>query len=214
MKNKAITKDMDFKTKVSQFCTYYLGWLVLLIAFIALVISLVSSIKESKREVLFSGALINVNSSDAGVEFLSDDLFSFLNGDDKKQQVQLISDAFIDFEDEQYTEVTYANYMRLLGQIGAGYFDYIILDDYAITDQDLCLGYADMSQFLSADLLNRLQVLDIVSDDGTYPGAIKLNNTYFYNTYLSTNKNVYLVFMKNSKNLNRAESFVNYLMGE
>lgn len=206
---------MNAKQRWSYFQTYYLKWVIAIILVIAALVSItVSVIKGKKTENLFEGALVNTYISTEGENYLGDGYLEHL-GTGKYRKVYLNTSMNISVDDENLDQYMYANRVKLMSLMAAQELDYMIVSKEALENLEAGDTYADLTTCLSEELMEELSdYIECAQHDETmeeYPAAIRITDSYLVKEYQLSPKDCYLVFISNSKRLDRAEDFVTYI---
>ena len=206
---------MNAKQRWSYFQTYYLKWVIAIILIIAALVSIiVSVIKGKKTENLFEGALVNTYISTEGENYLGDGYLEHL-GTGKYRKVYLNTAINISVDEENLDQYMYANRVKLMSLMAAQELDYMIVSKEALENLEAGDTYADLATCLSEELMEELSdYIECAQHDETmeeYPAAIRITDSYLVKEYQLSPKDCYLVFISNSKRLDRAEDFVTYI---
>lgn len=206
---------MDAKKRWSYFKTYYLKWVIAIILAIAAIVSITSSIIKSKKtENLFEGALVNTYISTEGENYLGEGYLNHL-GTGKYRKVYLNTAINISVDEENLDQYMYANRVKLMSLMAAQELDYMIVSKEALENLEPGDTYADLTTCLSEELMEELSdYIEYAQHDETmeeYPAAIRITDSYLVKEYQLSPKDCYLVFISNSKRLDRAENFVKYI---
>ena len=206
---------MDAKRRWSYFQTYYLKWVIAIILIIAALVSItISIIKSKKTENLFEGALVNTYISTEGENYLGDGYLEHL-GTGKYRKVYLNTAINISVDEENLDQYMYANRVKLMSLMAAQELDYMIVSKEALQNLEPGDTYADLTTCLSEELMEELSdYIEYAQHDETmeeYPAAIRITDSYLVKEYQLSPKDCYLVFISNSKRLDRAEDFVTYI---
>ncbi len=204
-----------FGQKVEYLWTYY-KWVLLVLALVFCVISTVcTSIKNKNVETLYSGTLINIDLTDEGILFLTDDFFAHLGGTEGKQKVDLTSTYFKNSEMSD-PEMDSIAVMRMMASILANELDYAIMNEVGYDYYKSQTMFAPLDEVLPAELLEQLGeeiVYDTEVDSGaTYPQAINITQWPFVQDCVMVGGDVYLTFSNGSEAMAENESFIAYLL--
>lgn len=219
MKRVSIKDALAGKTfveKVDYLWTYY-KWVLVVIAIAAALISTVAtSIRNKNTETLYSGMLVNTDLSENGTQFLTDEFFAYLGGNEKNQKMVLTSTYFRNSVTSD-PEMDSISVMRLMASVLAGDMDYTILNDVAYDayrDQSL---FTALDEVLSEEVLERFGEQIVYFTDMeqgiTYPQAIDISQWAFVKDCVMPNGAVYLAFCNHGESLAENEVFINYLLG-
>ena len=218
MKRVSIKDALAGKTfgeKVEYLWTYY-KWVLLVIALVAGLVSTVcTAVKNKSIETLYSGMLVNTDLSEEGTQFLTDDFFAYLGGNEKDQNMVLTSSYFRNSETSD-PEMDSIAVMRLMASVLAGDLDYTILNDVAYDayrDQSL---FTALDEVLPPELLEQFEAQTVYFTDPeqgiTYPQAIDISDWAFVKDCVQPNGAVYLAFCNRGESVAENETFINYLL--
>ena len=219
MKRVSIKDALAGKTfgeKVEYLWTYY-KWVLLVIAIGAGLISTVATgIRNRNTETLYSGMLVNTDISEEGTQFLTDDFFAYLGGNEKKQNMVLTSTYFRNSENSD-PEMDSVAVMRLMASVLAGDLDYTLLNDVAYEAYQDQLLFTALGEVLPAQLLEQYAEQIVYFTDTeqgiTYPQAINISDWAFVQDCVQPNGAVYLAFCNKSDAMADNETFIAYLQG-
>ena len=204
-----------FGQKVEYLWTYY-KWVLLVIVLVFCVISTVyTSLKKSNIETIYSGTLINVDISDEGLQFLTDDFFAYLGGEEGKEMVDLTSTYFKNnvMSDPEMDSIAV---MRMMASIVANELDYAIMNEVGYDYYRSQMMFAPLDEVLSPALLTQLAEELVyyteVDTGATYPLAINITQWPFVQHCLLAEEDVYLTFSNDSEAMTENESFIAYLL--
>lgn len=207
-------KPMTWGQRIDHVWTYYKDIIIVTLVLLIIPISLLLSTINNK-EVIFGGMVINYDMRKSGVEYLSDDLFVKLDGNPKKQKVNLNANMF-----EQYASDIDSNYkaaMSTMGYINAGILDYLIMDEFAMELYIPERIYMDLSLIFTQEELEQFgdKVIYARPEDSEISTPISLNITdmVFVQDCLNVeDAPVYLSFVGPDENAAQYRAFWDYLI--
>jgi hypothetical protein len=211
---KETLASMPPKKKLEHLWTYYKWVPILLLALIFFASSMISSILESRKTILFGGICINVTLSQDTQTYLTEDLFAHFGGTDHSKEKVILNHSQMTF-DSQDPYGAYAESTAIAAQIAAREIDYILMDT---TAKDYFTGpeiTTDLSQLLTPQQLNSLQRRLIYRKTPTgerYPFAIDLTDTPFAAACGMEKKGLYVAFPGNTDRVQRTADFLEYLL--
>jgi len=210
----ATLKPMTWRQRIDHVWTYYKD--VVFVAAVLLMIPIVLLVSSAnKKETLFGGMVVNLDMRQVGVTYLTDDLFVKLEGDPKKQFVDLRANTF----EEHSTEID-ANYnaaMSTLSYIEAGILDYLIADEFAMEWYIVQEIYMDLSLVFNPEELEKFgeKVIYIQPEDSQIrtPIAVDISDTVFAKDCLNAGAEpVYFSFVGPNEEAQEYRAFWEYLM--
>lgn len=200
---------MTPKEKLNHLCTYYWWVLLVAIAVIMLISIIVTCVHNSRIQVLAGGYLVNINASEEGEQYLKDDLFQSLGGDEKWQSVTLSSSFF----DKNSAPTAF---MQVTLMVAARELDYVIADEEGmalLTNQNTFLPLESMLTPEELEPWSDSLVYHTYSDDETeYAIAIDISDTAFAKECLFSPNTVYIAFPGNRENGMPVNEILEYLL--
>lgn len=197
-KLKAELKDMTPRQKLEHLWEYY-KWIGGIFLGIILVICVViASIQSLNTVIRLSGVMINVDVSPDGYVLLQDGFAAHIGVREDKELVEVRNMQFRD----PYTTIdqTYALDVQesVVALISAGQLDYLLYDELALpffmdpeTVLDLRELYTEAELSALGSAVIRLQMPETGE---LLPLAIDISDTVFFQTYMETDKPIYLSF--------------------
>lgn len=197
-KLKAELKDMTPREKLNHLWEYYkwVGAVFLGLVFVICVV--IASIQSLNTVTRISGVMINVDVSPDGYVLLQDGFFEHIGAQEGKEIVELRNMQF----QNPYTTVdqTYALDVQetVIALISAGSLDYLLYDELALPffmDPETVLDLRELyTQQELEDLGSAVIRLQMPETGELIPLAIDISDTVFFQTYMETDKPIYLSF--------------------
>lgn len=207
---KETMKGMTGGEKLDYLWTYY-KWVLVVAAFAAVVLSMVvTGIVNNSKDILYSGAVVNLITTNEGQTCLTDDLHTALGGV-SKQEVELFPVFFQNLQNASDVEVSSYTAMQIVTKVAAQELDYVIMDEAAFS------LYENHNIFMPLDTLFPEMVWDEnaiyhESEEGTYPIAIDVSNTDFAQKGIIGAEKVYIAFPGNTQRTEQNAVFLEYLL--
>lgn len=209
-------KTMPPKKKVEHLWIYY-KWVLGVLAIFALIVAIVvTAIRNINTEVLISGELVNVYIYEDGMNYLSDDYFERLQGEEGKQKIEVVESYLGDTKDPEYAEHNYNVVVRTIAAVAAHETDYMMLNDMALAI------YLREDLFLDLNELFTPQELAAMEEDIIYmlyeetgikiPVAINITESGYVKKYVDSEKPIYMAFITNTTKPEACRAFWDYLM--
>ena len=201
---------MTWKEKINHLWTYY-SWVLLTLAGVAIIISIiVTSIHGNRTQVLVSGYLVNIGASEEGEQYLKDNFFQALGGDEKKQTVNLTS-RFLDLNSMSTA------FMQVDAMIAAKELDYVMADESGLELYMNHNVFSPLESLMTQEQLTpwseRLVYHTYGNDDeAAYAIAIDISDTPFAQNCLSSANSVYIAFPGNREDGLQASEILEYLL--
>lgn len=214
-------KPMTPGQRIAYIWAYYKIQIFLLIISIIFIISTVMTLSSASKEPLIAGVLTNVELSQEGWDYVQDDFFAYLEGDEKTQSVKLSVTNFSDiYTNVSLFDASYTSAMNTVSLVSSGFLDYLIMSEDALRfymTQDIFL---DLTEFFTADELealgDRVIKLQMVDDDGTVtsncPVAIDISDLPFIQDCLNPVQDCYFSLSATSERLENCRIFWEYLL--
>lgn len=214
---KNLKKDManmTYQEKLTHIWTYYKWVLVVVLILIMAVSVLLASIENKRKIMLLGGVTVNVQLSEEGKAYLSEDYQQIIGTGNNRETVAL-SHTDIDKVTNVYENNYYA-VMSLLALCSNQEVDYLILDQTgfeAMLIQDAYLGL---------DQVYTPEELEAFGDDLVYaqkegedvPSAVAIDITDipFIQKNAQVKDTVYFVYVANSPRVEVCRAFYDYLL--
>ena len=213
-KLKETLEPMSPQKRLEHLWTYYKWIPILLLAVILFLSSIIPSILESKKNVLFGGMCINVALPQKAQAYLTDDLFVHFGGTNPRKERVTLTDCQMLFN-SQDPYGAYAESSTIAAQIAAREIDYILMD---ATAKDYFAGLdfsTSLEDLLTPQQLEYLQNSLVYRQSSTgerYPFAIDLTQTAFAAACGMDDSGLYVIFPGNTDRQQRTKDFVDYLL--
>ncbi len=214
-------KSMTWPERFVQFTTYWLWKTVLAVIFIVAVINLTKNFILAQRDVIISGATVNMKTNDEVVAYLTDDYMTHVGGTYRKQDIWLSSGNFMEFTNVEGAsfDQTYA-WQSLYTMLANRDLDYMILDETSFEGLKNEGLYVKLDTVLPAELLESISdrteetegynAFTEQNETGLY--GIRLDGLPIFEQYGMQPDTAWLVFVTNGRNLDEAPAFVEYLL--
>ena len=207
-------KPMTFSQRVDHIWTYYKEHMVLALVAIIILLGVVISLLNAQIDTIFSGTVANLDLTQAGSDYLQEELFAHLDGK-QGQKVQLGATYFDElFSSVEGFDYNYNAAMGTVAMVGAQSLDYMLLDEVALKfylTQDI---FMDLREFFTAEELlemeDRLVYFEL--DDGSrYPVAIHMEDTPFAKDCIEIKEAVFFAWIANAPHKDTCRVFWDYL---
>ena len=216
---KNLKKDMENMTygeKLSHIWTYY-KWVLVVVLILIMAVSILLAVVQNKRRImLLGGVTVNVQLSEEGRTYLTEDYKQLVGTGNERESVVL---SHTDIDDVHNTAVYESNYyavMSLLALCTNQEVDYLILDQ---------TGFEAMliqGAYMGLDEVYTPQELEAMGDDVVYaqnrgeeaPSAIAIDitDTAFIQENAQIKDKVYFVYVANSIRVDTCRAFYEYLL--
>ena len=208
-------KPMTFSQKVDHLWTYYKEWLFVAFLLIASVCALITSIRNTSKEVILNGMLVNISISQQGVDYLGIDYLESQGGDPDKQKVELDYTNFESLADPTNAEDNYSKSMLLIARVTGGMLDYAILDKLGLEfylTQDV---FRDLREFFTPEELEELEpyliYAQVEGESDRWPMAVDITHLPFAQDTMDTEEVVYFTLSGNVRDEAACRSIWEYI---
>ncbi len=206
-------KGKSAKEKWLYFWEYYRFPTLIGIVVAAIVINIAYSIITAKTDILTVDFVNCYTPTDYDTETMGLDFMDFAGIDPKENNVILETNVYIDFEGDE-TEFSVANVQKITALVSAGSLDAFLSDDFFIDYAKDAGTFADLSETLPPELLeryrDRLYYTDVEDDEkGEIPIGIDVRDCNFL---LSNELPAYFCMTSNTQHPDEAICFLTFLM--
>ena len=191
-------KPMTWRQRLDFFWSYYRDIVSIALVLSIIPFSLIYS-TATKKDVIIAGYFINLDLRQAGLDYLTDDLMVKLEGDPKKEKVEVSCIAFE--EESNQPELNWNMAMSVFGAIDADVCDYMFLDTYGMEFYMGDLIYMDLRLiFTEAELAEMGEDVIYLLDDETWertPVALNVTDMPYVKDCVSIpdKESVFLAFV-------------------
>ena len=207
-------KDMTFKEKVAHLWEYYKWFAIVGVLLIIATVSVIVSVIQNSRELVYGGAIVNLSVTEEGKTYLKEGWFEALEGDSKKQKIALDDIYIPDMENATFMESASANVSKITAMISAGYIDYVLADAYAIHYLGSAGSFQPLDIVLSQEQLAQFEgkLVTYEDEEQTYLVAIDISEIPFVKENIQSADKVYIAFPGNTGRTERNVAFLEYLL--
>ena len=201
-------KNMNGKQRWDYFKTYYMLPTVIILFVLIAVISFIFQAFVFRKVVILSGFIYNQYIDNMDMEALQDDLFSYLDGDSKEEELTISSYALSDSDRNSQLVLT--------ANVSAGSVDFVILDQVAydiVTIQGL-VGPVD--EYMTAEDYEKYKAAGKIvtaveyETQEEFEAGVDISETKLAQKYWPGQK-VYLCYIINSSKTEELEKLLTYL---
>lgn len=208
-------KPMSFSQKVDHLWTYYKEWLFVVFLLVITVCATITGIKNTSKEVVSSGMLVNISISQKGMNYLSVDYLDAIGGDPEKQKVEIDYTNFESLADPTNAENNYSKSMVLIARVTGGTLDYAIVDKLGLEfylTQDV---FRDLREFFTPQELEELEphliYAQVEGEEDRWPLAVDITHLPFVKDTMSTEEVVYFTLSGNVRSEDACRSIWEYI---
>lgn len=208
-------KDMTFKEKIAHLWEYYKWVAIVAAVLIVATVSVVISVVQNSKDLVFGGAVVNLTVSDEGAAYMREGWFEKLGGDPKQQKTELDM-LFVPNLDMPTTDAQAAlgSVTKLTTMISGNQIDYVMADAYSI--HYLCSGgsFSPLDQVLPAELLAKFEGKLVELEDNGEKSliAIDISDLPFVKKHIISADKTYIAFPGNTPRTQETVAFLEYLM--
>lgn len=208
-------KPMSFSQKVDHLWTYYKEWLLIAFLLLVGVCAVVTGIKNTSKDVVMSGMLVNISISQQGMDYLKVDYLDSIGGDPEKQKVELDYTNFESLADPTNSEDNYSKSMLLIARVTGGTLDYAILDKLGLEfylTQDV---FRDLREFFTPEELEALEphliYAQVEGEPDRWPMAVDITHLPFVKDTMGKEEVVYFTLSGNVRDEDACRSIWEYI---
>ena len=218
-KLKVDLKPMTFRQKVDHVWTYFKGAILITLISLIVVGSLGYHMLKPEKELLMGGICVSTYLNEEGVAYLGDAYFQKLQGNPKKQEVQMYFRSFGDFS---VSTQDYEAFQSITTMMHAKMIDYLLVDDDRLQP---FIGYEalmDLREIFTAEELallgeDKIQYAQKADDNGNligerFPVAINVTDLPFIQECRQYEQNIFLCFAANAPNKDSLRDLWQYLL--
>lgn len=199
---------MDREQRLRYFKDYYLMPSLIIVLILFCIIWFLYDALFSRKNVLYTGALVGCEVSDEGKEYLTEGFLEVIGGRAGKDTILLSENLWIIFSEEDTESYQVAD-SNIYVNIAAGDFDYMLIDGAAIEQYASLDAFADLEEYIG-----RYQISeeDIYTQDGKAI-AVKLSDEAEQQAGITSfSGEVYLVIVDIKRNTAYEELLMEYLL--
>ena len=208
-------KPMTFEQKVDHLWTYYKEWLIIGFLLVVSVCAMVTSSKNTSKEVILNGMLVNISISQQGVDYLGVEYMEAVGGNPDKQKVELDYTNFENLADPTNAEDNYSKSMLLIARVTGGMMDYAILDKMGLEfylTQDV---FRDLREFFTAEEMAALEpyliYAQVEGEPDRWPMAVDITHLPFVQDTMEQEEQVFFTLSGNVRSEEACRSIWEYI---
>lgn len=217
-KLKVDLKGMTWKEKIDHIWTYYKNFIFFTTVGLIVVIGVGSTMLAPKKELLMGGMCVNTYISAEGESYLHQEYFDRLQGNPKKQEIQMY---FRSFGELSVSVQDYDAFQSIITMLYAQKIDYLLMDETSLAP---IIGYdalLDLRQVFTPEELEqfgeKIQYAQAADDEGNptgekIPVAVEITDIPFVQDCNLYNQKFFLGFAVNAPNKDDLRDFWQYLL--
>ena len=208
-------KDMSFREKLAHLWDYYKWVAITAVVIIIAAVSVVVSVAQNSKELVFGGAAVNLTISEEGNAYLKEGWFEAMGCNPKTQKIELDM-LFVANLDMPNTDVqaSLGGITKITTMISGSQIDYVMADAYSI--HYLCSGgsFSALDKVLPAELLAKFEgkLVELEDNGEKCLIAIDISDLPFVKKHIISNDKTYIAFPGNTPRTQETVAFVEYLM--
>ena len=215
---KVDLKGMTWQQKLDHIWTYYKEVILITVISLIVIIGVGSNMLAPKKELLMGGMCVNAYFSGEGESYLGQEYFDRLQGDPKKQEVQLYFRSFGDFA---VSTQDYEAFQSIVAMIYAEKVDYLLLDEASMGPFINYESLLDLREVFTQEELeqfgNKVRYAQHTDEEGNpigemLPIALEITDIPFVRDCRSYNQKIFLGFAVNAPNKDSLHDFWEYLL--
>lgn len=217
-KLKVDLKPMTFRQKVDHIWTYFKEVILITVVSLIVLIGVGINVFTPKKDLLMGGMCACTYLTEEGVNYLTDAYFQQLQGDPKKQEVQMYFRSFGDFSTSTQD---YDAFQSIIAMMSTEMVDYLLIDDDRL---EPFVGYEalmDLREVFTAEELeqfgDKVRYAQAADEDGNptgekIPVAVDVTDIPFIQASRQYEQNIFLSFAANAPNKDSLRHFWQYLL--
>lgn len=211
-------KPMTWRQRIDHIWSNFKEIILIVLVSAIVVTGLLYNMLKPRKELLMGGMCANVTLTQEGAEYLQEDLFTHLQGNAKKQEIQLYSRIYGDFS---MSVEDYDAFNSVVAFVYGEKLDYFLVDQTAMKPLIAYESFMDLRQVFSQaeldQMKDRIQYGQQKDDQGNkvgdpIPVALDITDMPFVKSCVEQNKKIFLAFAVNSPNQDSLRQFWDYLM--
>lgn len=217
-KLKVDLKGMTWQQKLDHIWTYYKEVILITVISLIVIIGVGSSMLAPKKELLMGGMCVNTYISAEGESYLLEEYFDRLQGDPKKQEVQLYFRSFGDFS---ASTQDYEAFQSIMAMMSAAKIDYLLMDEDSMGPLINSESLLDLREVFTEEELKafgtKVRYAQYTDNDGNplgemFPVALEITDIPFVQDCRSYNQKIFLGFAVSAPNKDSLHDFWEYLL--
>ncbi|MBO5892372.1 MAG: hypothetical protein J6Q30_06630 [Oscillospiraceae bacterium] len=217
-KLKVDLKPMTWRQKIDHIWTYFKEAILITVISLIVLIGVGFNVLKPEKELLMGGICVSTYISAEGENYLMDAYFEQLQGNPKKQEIQMY---FRDFGDFGTSPQDYDAFQSIIAMMSAEMIDYLFVDENRLAP---FIGYEsllDLRQVFTAEELEqfgtKVRYAQPMDDDGNptgerIPVAVEITDLPFMQDCKKYNQKIFLSFAVNAPNKDSLRDFWQYLL--
>lgn len=204
----AAFKALPLQKKLEHIWIYYKWHLVAAAAVICLIVSIIGTVVNSRKEVLISGMFLNNATSQEGYAFLEEGFREDCGGSGD-QLVELVTSRSINFTADTPSQQEASSFMVFTCMVAAQTLDYVVTDEASVAhlaEQEVLM---DLRTLLPEESLAQW---DTIEHDGVVT-ALRLEGTAFGENYPLAAEHSCIAVIINAPHQDNTIRFLDYIRG-
>lgn len=217
-KLKVDLKGMTWQQKLDHIWTYYKEVILITVVSLIVLIGVGSSVLAPKKELLMGGMFVNTYFSTEGESYLNQEYFDLLQGNPKKQEVQLYFRSFGDFA---ASTQDYEAFQSIMAMMSAEKVDYLLMNESGMEPFISYESLLDLREVFTEEELEqfgkKVRYAQYTDNDGNplgemFPIALEITDIPFVQGCRTYEQKIFLGFAVNAPNKDGLRSFWQYLL--
>lgn len=205
---KKLTTDlgqMTFRQKVDHLWSYYKGALVGFLVMCMTVSIIITCVRNIYTQTLIAGITVNVNLSECGMQFLSEDYMGIYGANNDEAEALINTTQLKNVADTQSMNENYYSLMGILSLCASNDLDYLIVDDEALRTLMPQGIFMDLTEFFTETEMTQYSGMLInmeIKDEGVItPVAINISDLPFVDMFVQQEGDIYFTVVCNTKRI-------------
>lgn len=215
---KVDLKGMTWQQKLDHIWTYYKEFIIFTTIGLIVIIGMGSTMLAPKKELLMGGICVNTYISAEGESYLNQEYFDWLQGDPKKQEIQM---SFRSFGDFSTSTQDYEAFQSIVAMLYAARIDYLLMDEDGMGPLINYESLLDLREVFTEEELKAfgtdVRYAQRTDEEGNptgemFPVALEITDIPFVQDCRSYNQKIFLGFAASAPNKDSLRDFWQYLM--
>jgi len=212
-------KDMTFGEKLGHLWEYYKWVAIVGVILIVATVSVVLSVIQNTKELVYGGVVINLEVTEEGNAYLKEGWFEAQGADEKKQRIELDTVYISNLGSGTYSEISAASVTKLTTMVDMGEVDYVLTEVDAIgylSDKGL---FSALDTMFTPEQLAQFEgkMFQYADGDEQYWIAVDITELPFVKKHISLSydgeeNRVCIAFPGNTGRTEKNIAFLEYLM--
>lgn len=210
-------KPMTFRQKAEHIWMYYKEYMLVAFLVLMMIVAVITSAITASQEVIASGIAVNIFIDQEGYDYLSEDYFDRLGGEEGKEKVSLEYIYFGDLDDPTNASDNAGKIETVVARVEGKMLDYMILDQYAMETYIMYEIYMDLRDFFTqeefAELAaeNKIIYAQQEGEEERWPVAVDISDLPFVQDNVKPEGKIYFALSGSTQRMEICRDVWEYL---